>query len=304
MSSLNSLKGQPSLPLVTNIVSNQSTGDLKILSWNIYMLPVVSIFNRSADRARVIAEQLNKSDYQLIVFQEAFSLKIRRILKKQLSEVYPYQYGPINKNYTPFRTNSGLMIVSKLPLKLVDQIEFKNLKGFDAVARKGAALFEGSYNNIKFQLVTTHLQADKEHSIRETQCRAIKQNLLDKYFDKNQTQFICGDFNVNMFDTLSYQSILQTLQADNGDMVGETQVTYDEINNNLAKKESKQLKVIDYVLTRNTHLINKIERRVSCFLATVKGKNTNLSDHYAIEFVVNFQSQQEAAYENMWAFTN
>ena len=108
------------------------SSELKILSWNIYMLPYISLFNNNDQRAKKIAEKLNNSDYQIIVFQEAFSSKCRYILAKQLSENFPYQYGPANKNILPFRTNSGLWIVSKIPLNKLDEFQFSICKGFDA----------------------------------------------------------------------------------------------------------------------------------------------------------------------------
>ena len=295
MTSFNNGFGQQNTPKVSK--------DLKILSWNIYMLPYLSLFNGNSSRARVISEQLIKSDYQIVVFQEAFSTKIRRIIKKQLAQRFPFQYGPMNKNYTPLRTNSGLMIVSKIPLKIIDQIQFGKLRGFDAVARKGAVLLEGEYADAKFQLITTHLQADNENSIREMQCMEIKRKLLDSYFDHNKTQLICGDFNVDMNDTASYHYMLHTLEADNGNMMGDVHVTYDEVNNNLARNKNRELKVLDYVLTRNTNLIDKIERRVEKFLSNVNGKSTNLSDHYALEFVVNFKNQTPTD-NTLWAFTH
>ena len=72
--------------------------ELKILSWNIYMLPYLSLFNNNFQRAKVIADKLNVSDYHVIVFQEAFSSKCRRILAENMSQSYPYQYGQANKN--------------------------------------------------------------------------------------------------------------------------------------------------------------------------------------------------------------
>ncbi|MEI8087440.1 MAG: hypothetical protein WCG93_14620, partial [Paludibacter sp.] len=49
-------------------------------------------------------------------------------------------------------------------------------------------------------------------------------------------------------------------------------------------------RVIDYVLVRNAELIHKIERKVQTFYSQVSGKATNLSDHYAMEFNVNFNT--------------
>ena len=72
---------------------------LKILSWNIYMLPYLSLFNGNGRRAEAIGKQLMDSDYQIVVFQEAFSSKCRHILQKKLAQKYPYQYGPVNRPF-------------------------------------------------------------------------------------------------------------------------------------------------------------------------------------------------------------
>jgi endonuclease/exonuclease/phosphatase family metal-dependent hydrolase len=272
-----------------NISFKQSrTSELKILSWNIYMLPYISLVNNNAKRAKIIAEKLVDSDYKIIVFQEAFSSKCRRIISEKLKEDYPYQYGPANRNTLPLRTNSGLWIVSKIPLFKKDEIQFSNCKGFDAVARKGAVLFDGYYNGSKFQILATHLQAENSHELRKQQCFEIKQQLLDPYYSEKIPQFICGDFNVDMDDTHNYRQMLTILDAKNGEISGNVKVTYDEINNNLAYNSNGKSRVIDYVLVRNEELIHRIERKVQTFFTSMKGNATYLSDHYAMEFSVKF----------------
>jgi endonuclease/exonuclease/phosphatase family metal-dependent hydrolase len=275
--------------------SNQPAGNpkgdstsLKILSWNIYMLPYISLFNHNADRAGVIADKLEHSDYQIIVFQEAFSSKCRNVLAKRLAREYPYQYGPANKCILPFRTSSGLWVVSKIPLKQLDRIKFSISRGFDMIARKGAVLFQGEYKGAPFQLLTTHLQADNSHLVREKQCSEIREHLLNQYFNPNIPQLICGDFNIDMDDHVNYQSMLHTLGSNNGEITGDIKVTYDEIDNNLARTALGKKKVIDYILVRNEQWIDRIERKVQTFYARIGHKSSNLSDHYAMEAVIHF----------------
>jgi len=262
--------------------------ELKILSWNIFMLPYISLFNKNGERAKVMASTLQSSDYQVIVFQEAFSYKCRTILAKSLAKEYPYQYGPANKNNLPFRTNSGLWVVSKIPLKELGQIQFSLSKGFDMVARKGAVIFQGNFEGTNFQLITTHLQADHSSELRAKQCNEIRDHLLNKYYNPQIPQFICGDFNIDMDDRPNYQQMLQTLDAQNGELSGTVKVTYDELNNNLAKTPNGKKRVIDYVLVRNGNLIHNVERKVQTFFSRIGGRTSNLSDHYAMEFNVNF----------------
>jgi endonuclease/exonuclease/phosphatase family metal-dependent hydrolase len=262
--------------------------ELKILSWNIYMLPYISLFNNNDQRAKSIADTLITSKYQIIIFQEAFSSKCRRILSEELSCCYPFQYGPANKNILPFRTNSGLWVVSKIPLTKLGELQFSVCKGFDAIARKGAVLFEGCFNGSKFQLLGTHLQADHSHAIRDRQCTEIKKHLLDLYFKEDTPQFICGDFNIDIDDTSNYRQMLKTLDAKDGELTGNIKVTYDELNNNLAYNANGKSRTIDYVLVRNAGLIEKTERKVQTFLSYINGYESYLSDHYAMEFSISF----------------
>jgi len=273
----------------------QPTGDahvnatsLKILSWNIYMLPYISLFNHNADRAEVIADKLEHSDYQIIVFQEAFSRKCRNLLAKRLAREYPYQYGPANKCFMPFRTSSGLWVISKTPLKQLGRIAFSISRGFDMIARKGAVLFQGEYQGATFQLLATHLQADNSNRIRGKQCKEIREHLLNEYYNPNIPQLICGDFNIEMDDKVNYQSMLHTLGSKNGEITGDIQVTYDEIDNNLARNNEGKKKVIDYILVRNEQWIDRIERKVQTFYARIGHTSSNLSDHYAMEAVIHF----------------
>jgi len=270
-----------SKPIGSEIVPNQSE-KLKILSWNIYMLPGISLFNGNTKRAKLIAEKLHNTDYQIIVFQEAFSSVCRGILSKALKDTYPYQYGPVNKNHPPFKTNSGLWVVSKFPLEELDEIRYNVSKGYDKIARKGAAIFQGQFNGTEFQLITTHLQADATSEIRERQCNEIMDKLLNKYYQPNIPQIICGDFNIEMDNKKDYPVMLQTLDATNGEITGD-RTTYDEVFNTLGRKSEGKRKTIDYVLIRNEQWIKEIKRCVNTFYEESSRYIGHLSDHYAME---------------------
>ncbi|MCX6308711.1 MAG: endonuclease/exonuclease/phosphatase family protein [Bacteroidia bacterium] len=266
----------------------KESSELRILSWNIYLLPYISLFNNNDQRAKAIAEQLNGSDYHIIVFQEAFSSKCRNIMSQILLASFPFQYGPANDSRFSLRTNSGLWIVSKIPLTQLDQLQFSVSKGFDVVARKGAVLLEGCFKGSKFQLLATHLQAKDSQALREKQCAEIKEHLLNPFFRKDTPQFLCGDFNIDMQDTTDYHQMLQILDATNGQISGNMLVTYDEVNNNLAYKPNGKKRILDYALVRNEGLIEKMERRVQTFLSGIGDGESHLSDHYAMDLSINF----------------
>ncbi|MBP1617250.1 MAG: Endonuclease/exonuclease/phosphatase [Bacteroidetes bacterium] len=261
--------------------------NLRILSWNIYMLPYLSWFNGNGHRAKIIGEQLVHSDYQIIVFQEAFSVKCRRILKKILQEQYPYQYGPSNDSSWSLRSNSGLWVLSKLPLNQLKCIKFKESSGYDMIAQKGAALFEGEFNGKRFQLMATHLQSSHSQDIREKQYQEISA-LLEEFRSVDVPQILCGDFNTEMSNKPRYETMLKTLNAENGTLSGNIQSTYDEINNTLAKQKDGKEEVIDYILARNTSRIASIQRQVLEFYHSEANFESHLSDHYALEATVRF----------------
>lgn len=266
---------------------NENKTDLKILTWNIYMLPHCSYFNDNCRRARFIAGKLESSEYDIVLFEEAFDHRPRNILKKQLKSIFPYIYGPANYSFFSVRANSGLWILSKIPLKRLEEIEFKSRFGIDAMSRKGAVLFQGSWNGRVFQLACTHLQADSPDMVRRKQCEEVA-GLLKKYSMEVIPQITCGDFNIEFDDQENYKLMLSSLDAENGSLSGELQASYDEIDNELARKTNGKSRLIDYILVRNANLFKSITRKVRVFNGFQNNKTFSLSDHYGIEAIIDF----------------
>lgn len=257
---------------------------LKILSWNIYMLPYINFLNNNELRAQSIGELLRHEDFNIIVFQEAFYEKSRKIIYDELKENYPYQYGPFNAENHYFETNSGLWILSKIPLNIVKTIKYRNAKGFDAIANKGAVLLEGLFNNKKFQLVATHLQAENYSQIRKEQIKQLAQELSHPFKKENIPQIFCGDFNIRPFEFSDYNFMLEELGATNDLMFSFKNISYDEIKNELAKTKNPIPATLDYILiSREFNKIINLERSLLKFKAYLSfDKTIELSDHYAI----------------------
>lgn len=279
--------------------SKKNSNELNILTWNIYMLPHCSWFKGNSKRAVEIAKQLESSRYDVIVFEEAFDYRARRILRKQLENSFPFMYGPANQNMFSLRTSSGIWVISKIPLTKIEEIEYSKRIGIDAMARKGAVMFECEWQGKKFQLVGTHLQSDSPDEIRHEQCNEIYQKLLKKYYSSDIPQIVCGDFNIEMGDSTNYNYMLDALNAENGTMEGNIHVSYDEIDNQLAKRPNGRKQLIDYILIRNSQLIESIRRRVTVFHGYNKDVITDLSDHYGIEATIFLGSAIVAAEINM-----
>ena len=267
--------------------------DLKILSWNIYMLPPIAPIPGRIERAYAIADTLKHAETDIIVFQEAFHHGAVKIIRDSLSAIYPYMYGPFNPRKNIFQISSGVFIISKIPLELKGVIEYKIAKETDRVARKGAALMEGTWNGKKFQIMGTHLQAQNYPDIRRLQIRHMFDSLLTKHKEEGVPQIICGDMNTEIEISKNYKDMLTGLDAEDGDITGIQKMTYDGTNNELAQSVWKKDKTtLDYILfRRNGSGMNLTNRHVGVFKKHnwKKGK-TDLSDHYAMMCDVKFET--------------
>lgn len=260
--------------------------DLKVLTWNIYMLPRFAKLSGKTRRAAAIVDQLKNTDYDIIVFQEAFHSGARSIIRAGLKGDFPYMYGPANHRRFA-KANSGVWVVSKIPLKELEEVAYSDCKGSDCWARKGALILEGTWLDKTFQIIGTHLQAAGDYAIRKSQCKELYTNLLEKFKRPGVPQFICGDMNVKSSDDESYTDMLKTLDAENGELGGNIKVTYDCDANDLGSHDIKNQ--IDYILIRNNGAkVKSIKRKVSVFQKNWGRKNKDLSDHYAVEAVIKF----------------
>ncbi len=277
--------------IVSNVFgSNSNKKDdkaLKILSWNIHMLPYM-IFAKSDKKEREsnISEYLKESDYNIIVFQEAFKQRIRKRLKKHLKEKYPYTYGPANWKFLSLKTNSGIMIFSDRPLIEKGEVQFDVCTGADCLARKGSILVEGEHNGHLFQIAGTHANAGGSRIMKNHQYHQIYDGLLYKYQKQGVPQFICGDMNRSMSNKRQYKEMLQIFDAEDGPLGGERQYT------NYQKSG-----IIDYILLRrNGSDIKSIKKTVPTIgpdydpkIEKYKPGGMSWSDHFPVDITIVFE---------------
>jgi len=264
---------------------------LKILSWNIGMLPVLDLFAGNDERAEAIATALFSCDYDIIVFQEAFTSIGRNAIRQKLRDHYPYAYGPANSSILSFKCSSGVWILSKFPLVIKKEIEFTTSAGFDSFARKGAILLEGRFNNLTFQLLATHLQDDKyPQPIREQQLKEIYEKLIAPYSDPETPQIICGDFNTDEKIAENYHGLLTILKAEDGAISGNMKITFDDESNDVYKSAHPDPRQIDYIFTRNSQLIQWIKRKVAVLKSRWGNGWEYFSDHNGIEAYIEFKN--------------
>jgi endonuclease/exonuclease/phosphatase family metal-dependent hydrolase len=274
-----SLRGQmaPSSP-------NQLTkSPFKVLSWNIYMLPRFAKITGKRQRAHAIARQLQGAPYQMLVLQEAFLGDARRIIRKGLIQDYPYQLGPANKKFS-IKTNSGIWMLSRVPMKYLDEVAFSDCAGFDdCMARKGALLVETEWEGVTVQVLGTHLQAGGPHEIRRRQYDEVR-DLLDRHRRPGVPQLICGDMNTSHLDSDNYTRMMETMDAEDGPLLlNELEETEGGYKNDIHKNGVRNKRIIDYIFYRPNGLpARKILRSMPPIRERWSKRHQDLSDHFPV----------------------
>ncbi|NLH36129.1 MAG: hypothetical protein GX453_08980 [Lactococcus chungangensis] len=263
---------------------------LNILTYNVYMLPYFHLLHRSPYRGELLGKLLKDTDYHIIVFQEVFHWPSRLKLKRWISENFPYIYGPYDEPVNSIFTSSGVMVASKIRLKLVKKIFLKNLQCFDKLARKSAYLFEGNVADYSFYLIATHLQSNDYKESRKQQIKQIYQELIAPFDNQEKPFIIAGDLNVDSDNITEYTDMINILQAHDNQSQLEGKVTYDEIRNGLARTTKAKCRNLDYILVHSA--INPdsyVRRRVVVFKNPEDKNYEDLSDHYALEAKINWE---------------
>lgn len=254
------------------------SGDtLKVLTWNVYMLPSM-IYPKTFKKARAheIVKMPGTKNYDIVVLQETFHKSARKIISRGLKKVYPYQYGPLNNKFFSFRYNGGVYILSKIPLKVIKQVVFRACAGYDKYAKKGAVLLEGTKNNKKFQVIGTHIQSSAPPDMKNKQFQQIRDQLLDPYKQETVPQIICGDMNTNAYDDKEYTDMITILGTQDGKLTGDKRFT---------KANGRE---IDYILLRNNNSDARVIKRNVIIFEPGDTGIPYLSDHYAVEAVIEF----------------
>lgn len=164
---------------------------LKILLWNVWLLPSLLTDGKSKERAGMISKLLN--DFDIVVLNEAFTNKCtltKDLIHKHIIRTPRTFYKLLD---------SGLMILSKYPVEDIHFLPFSSLENWDQFSSKGVLKLTVNFgNNIKLDVYGTHLQAgsrELDHKARLDQVNQVYQ------FVKNHSQFnihpivLCGDLN-------------------------------------------------------------------------------------------------------------
>ncbi len=261
---------------------------LRVLSWNIYMLPdPVYAKSRKIRRARHIADMLmQREQYDVVVFQEAFHGGVRRVLRKALKEKYPYEKGPANFRPWHIKTSSGVWILSRTPLTELKEHQYTECEGAsDCMARKGVLAVETEWKGRRVQILGTHIQAGdkKGRPVKEAQYNEFGR-IITELYNGGVPQVVCGDFNMRRSRSDRYDNMLSALCVDDYCLYD---VDYTVHGMNGFRKRPGYQNEIDYIFFRHNGAVpESITRRTRIFQSDWSRDNKDLSDHYAVEAVI------------------
>ena len=267
--------------------------DIKMMTWNVYMLPKPLKFSEQKERTRLIVEHLKKVDHDVIVLQEAFTCPFRNALSKHLSSKYPYQKTLGKSGWWKQVMNSGVTILSRYPFTVLGKDFYQECGRADCYASKGVILVRLDLPEKPIQLAVTHLQSGDEPEIvavRRTQLAQIKK-LLDAHQQAGVPQLLMGDLNIDALKVFEFSAALSFLGMENSDLKGDVQSTKAKLTKCMGKENTQKVEWIDHVLVRHQQSGIQIkDKKVRIIQDFVKKQWCDLSDHYPVEATIELSS--------------
>ena len=262
--------------------SNNSNDTIKIVSWNVQMLPRIfqpfTKLTRKKQKIRApkIIQYLNASDFDVIVLQEVFDKPIQKQIKKGLIVNYPYQQAPIKEGFT-WRISSGVMLLSKYPFEFKKNVIFNTSKKSDKAAQKSCVLIEVSIGNKKIFVGGTHLDS-KSKTSRLMQYDITKNEILNAYMSDSVPFYLAGDFNTSK-EHEDYKKMMDIFNLSCFSLDDDRPYTYDEYNtwNALGYKSW-----IDFIFYNNSSTHQPFKQYILRPTMSYKGSKMDLADHYQI----------------------
>ncbi len=266
---------------------NLAASEIKILSWNVYMIPKPIKFTWQKYRTKHIQQELKKVDHDILFFQEAFVGSFHKALKNAIGDRYPYTYY-LKRRAFYYPMGSGVFVMSKHPFKVLDKVYYKmsSCGGADCFASKGSVLIEVKLPSGKVvQFANTHLQSGELNGRkRMAQVNQVKA-MLEKNAHEGVPQFLVGDLNIDSVEPEFHQG-LDKLNMDYVELEGPILYT-NSLKNDCYKTTGDGIhhEWIDHIWSNATDLKDaKMQVRVMAF--DYDGVSCPLSDHHAVEATI------------------
>jgi endonuclease/exonuclease/phosphatase family metal-dependent hydrolase len=192
-----------------------STGQVKVLSYNIFIRPPMIKNNDDDFKDERLLEFIKVMDnYDVICLQEMFgSFSGRKSLLIQAAQERGFLYSaesPKPATFSTFLIDGGLLILSKFPISTQEFMTYPQGIGSDALAQKGVLYSEIMIGSSKLHLYNTHAQATYDgtakYFIKRTEQFVCFKNFVNKTLAKQEYNdddlvLFTGDFNVNGRDS-------------------------------------------------------------------------------------------------------
>lgn len=215
---------------------------LSVVSWNIQGL----FYFLHRQKINNILRTLHSFTHDVITLQEVFDDSLKRTIIESMKYSHPYYVLGSQKKKFIFFEDSGLLVLSKYPLFVDNEIRFKGLVPPDCLSMKSALYF--SVGNIHF--CTSHLQSSNMSDCEDISCKQIT-DILSTSYHKNM--IFIGDLNNNS----AYKYI--PTEKNN----------YDTTWND---------EILDYILPTGNMLVKDVN--------VLQINLQDVSDHYPIEGIV------------------
>ena len=270
------------LPIELKAIKAVENDTLKIVSWNIKMVPkALGLFTKSArkkqkDRAPRIIQYLNNANFDIVILQELFDQLITKKFCEDLNINYPYILSPIKEGVS-VKMTSGVMILSKYPYELIAHEIFNVSKKTDNSAQKACSLIKVDINGKKILVGGTHLDSRNEES-RILQSKMIKEKIISPFINDTVPMFLAGDFNVKKMSA-NYDSMSTLFCLENYPLNDDRPYTFDEFN---SWNEKGYKAWIDFIFYQKTKKIEVLDQYILRPVMTYKKTKMDLSDHYQI----------------------
>ncbi len=259
---------------------------IKVLSWNVFLRPGI-LQDGQMERVEEIAGYLRNSGADVLVLQELFHSRARKVLKKELKDLYPYQTkkGPVSWLGIP----SGVVLFSKQPIVREKRISFSFAKGSDRLAKKGAIAVTIIKNEQRISIVGTHLQAGSDPQKKRIRSSQIDQvSEFSKEIDQNEVLIYAGDFNVRKGSGM-FKNLLAKLRSKKIKVAEKQMPIYTaNFKDNGLYPAQGDPSWIDFILVRKS----KGVKQKRLWTEEPRGKNKRrskrLSDHNPIISVVEY----------------
>jgi endonuclease/exonuclease/phosphatase family metal-dependent hydrolase len=262
-----------------------SAGEIKILAWNVFMLPKPIKNSRQKERMVVIKDALSKLDYDVLIFEEAFSDLFRSTVGQGLSQRYPHQIVLGKSTSIKKVMNSGVFMLSKYPMKFLGFRYYSWCGKADCFAAKGVLMVEITLpTGEKVQIAGTHMQAGESESMKEVrtyQADQIKE-LMDQYYQSSVPQILLGDLNTDALNGTEMPYLLHKLELMNIPLsTGSLNSSKSPKTSCFGKESNGKSEWLDHMLIRGP--IEQVQKKLIRIQGMVGGELCDLSDHLPLQ---------------------